>query len=116
MPHTKKCVCVCVCVCVVVLCVCVCVCVCCVCVCVCVWCVCVCVWCVCVCVELVYMVYEDTNLYNNMGIQHEDGLWGLLWNIEGAGSIAALFIWMVEQNRVNHQQWKQRRQGRDVVR
>ncbi len=25
--------------------------------------------CVCVCVcELVYMVYEDTNLYNNMGI------------------------------------------------
>ncbi len=33
-------------------------------VCVCV-CVCVCVLCVC---ELVYMVYEDTILYNNMGI------------------------------------------------
>ncbi len=31
-------------------------------------CVCVCV-CACACVcELVYMVYEDTNLYNNMGI------------------------------------------------
>ncbi len=37
----------------------------CVCVCVCVR-VCVCV-CVCVCVR-VYVVYEDTNLYNNMGM------------------------------------------------
>ncbi len=35
-------------------------------VCVCV-CVCVCVVCVCVCVR-VYVVYEDTNLYNNMGM------------------------------------------------
>ncbi len=56
-----------------------------VCVCVCValwvWCVllsCVCV-CVCVCVR-VYVVYEDTNLYNDMGmtevLQFEGGLWG----------------------------------------
>ncbi len=29
---------------------------------------------------------------------------------------AASFIRLVKQNRVNHQQWKQRRQGRDVVR
>ncbi len=52
-----------------VVCVCVCVCVCVVCVCVCVWCVCVCVCgvCVCVCVR-VYVVYEDTNLYNDMGM------------------------------------------------
>ncbi len=36
--------------------------------CVCV-CVCVCVLCVCVCVCVrVYVVYEDTNLYNNMGM------------------------------------------------
>ncbi len=34
-----------------------------------VWCVCVCVWCVCVCVcGHVYVVYEDTNLYNDMGM------------------------------------------------
>ncbi len=38
----------------------------CVCVCVCVLCVCVCV-CVCVCGH-VYVVYEDTNLYNDMGM------------------------------------------------
>ncbi len=34
-------------------------------------CVCVCVWCVCVCVCVcghVYVVYEDTNLYNDMGM------------------------------------------------
>ncbi len=35
--------------------------------------------CVCVCVR-VYVVYEDTNLYNNMGmtevLQFEGGLWG----------------------------------------
>ncbi len=40
--------------------------------------VCVCV-CVCVCVR-VYVVYEDTNLYNNMGmtevLQFEGVLWG----------------------------------------
>ncbi len=40
--------------------------------------VCVCV-CVCLCVR-VYVVYEDTNLYNNMGmtevLQFEGGLWG----------------------------------------
>ncbi len=37
-------------------------------------CVCVCVCCVyvCVCVsELVYMVYEDKNVYNDIGIQFE---------------------------------------------
>ncbi len=52
-------------------------------VCVCVWvsecvCECECVS-VCVCVR-VYVVYEDTNLYNNMGmtevLQYEGGLWG----------------------------------------
>ncbi len=38
------------------------------CVCVCV-CVCVCLHeCVCVCVGHVYVVYEDTNLYNDMGM------------------------------------------------
>ncbi len=41
-------------------------------------CVCVCV-CVCLCVR-VYVVYEDTNLFNNMGmtelLQFEGGLWG----------------------------------------
>ncbi len=36
-------------------------------VCVCV-CVCVCVWCVCVLCVHVYVVYEDTNLYNDIGI------------------------------------------------
>ncbi len=46
--------------------------------CVCV-CVCVCVVCVCVCVCVrVYVVYEDTNLYNDMGmtevLQFEGGL------------------------------------------
>ncbi len=54
-----------------------------VCVCVCV-CECVSVWvwvCVCVCVSVrVYVVYEDTNLYNDMGmtevLQYEGGLWG----------------------------------------
>ncbi len=50
-------------------------------VCVCV-CVCVCIYmcvCVCVCVR-VYVVYEDTNLYNDMGmtevLQFEGVLWG----------------------------------------
>ncbi len=44
-----------------------------------IFCVCVCVVCVCVCVCVrVYVVYEDTNLYNDMGmtevLQFEGGL------------------------------------------
>ncbi len=45
-------------------------------------CVCVCVsLCVCECASVrVYVVYEDTNLYNDMGmtevLQYEGGLWG----------------------------------------